>query len=95
MMDTEQDSFDEVRMLRMIKRVLTDVAKDTFTKPGLRHPLTESTILGIRDCLSLVTLRESELRDTDAPISKPGFIDQKTDKVVVSLKSTPKKPKKT
>ena len=93
-MDTEQKSFDEVRMLRMIKRVLTDVAKDTFTKPGLRHPLSEATILGIQDCLSLVTFRESELRDADAPISMPGFIDEKSDKVVVSLQKKPKKPNK-
>ena len=85
-METDEQKFDE-------KRVLTDVAKDTFTKPGLRHPLTESTILGIRDCLSLVTMREAELRDFAAPVAKPGFIDEPKDKVVVSLQ--PKKPKKT
>jgi hypothetical protein len=93
-MDTENEQFDELRMLRMIKRVLTDVAKDTFTKPGLRHPLSESTILGIRDCLSLVTAREGELRHPDETISKPGYIDQKSDKVVVSLQPQTKNPKK-
>ncbi len=58
---SEQDSSKEQEILQMVKRVLTDVARDTHVKPGLRHPLAENTILGIRDCLALITARESEL----------------------------------
>ena len=58
---SEPDNNKEQEILTMVKRVLTDVARDTHVKPGLRHPLTENTILGIRDCLALISARESEL----------------------------------
>lgn len=78
----------EERILQVMKRVLTDVAKDTFTKPGYRHPLTEQTVDGIRKCLALITARETELntaagRSMDA---RPKFIDEPQSSVVVSLK---------
>ncbi|MDT8386188.1 MAG: segregation and condensation protein A [Thiogranum sp.] len=77
----------EERILRMMKRVLTDVAKDTAPGPGLRHPLTSSTIQGIRDCLIVITDREQELarefdRDTS---SRPRFIDEPRSEVVVPI----------
>ena len=58
---TEQDNNKEQEILSMVKRVLTDVARDTHVKPGLRHPLADNTIMGIRDCLALISARESEL----------------------------------
>ncbi len=58
---SEQDTSKEQEILQMVKRVLTDVARDTHVKPGLRHPLSETTILGIRDCLALISARESEI----------------------------------
>ena len=71
----------------MVKKVLTDVAKDTHVKPGLRHPLNDNTILGIRECLSLITAREQELAITAGRESKmrPRFIDEPQDQVIVSL----------
>ncbi|MFV2056417.1 MAG: segregation and condensation protein A [Thiohalomonadales bacterium] len=90
-MKTTKEGYDELRALRMFKQVLTDIAKDTFTQAGLRHPLKDNTIMGIRDCLALITSRESELADPAASVSKPSFIDEKPNKVVVSLQ--PKKPK--
>lgn len=79
----------EEQILRMVKKVLTDVAKDTHVKPGLRHPLSDNTILGIRDCLSLITAREQELAKAAGRESKmrPRFIDEPQDKVVVSIDS--------
>lgn len=79
----------EEQILRMMKRVLTDVAKDTYVRPGLKHPLSESTILGIRDCLALITSRERELaeengRDTN---QRPRFVDEPQTSVVVPLSS--------
>ena len=82
--DSTQDTNQELRILRMVKRVLTDVAKDTHTQPGLKHPLSDATIMGIRDCLALITAREAEIQ-TDAPKAKPRFADQPQDQVVVSL----------
>jgi len=84
---TEPELTTEERILRMIKRVLTDVAKDTATDPGIKHPLSEHTIRGIRECLVLITAREQELakeygRDTSA---RPRFIDEPKAEVVVPL----------
>lgn len=82
----------EQRILRLVKKVLTDVAKDTYTPAELRHPLSENTINGIRECLSLISARESELNG--ASTHKPRFIDEPSDHVVVQLDTskTDKKP---
>jgi hypothetical protein len=79
----EQDLTKEERILAMVKQVLTSVAKDTAPQPGRRHPLSEHTIQGIRECLMLITAREQELgRDTSA---RPRFIDEPASEVVVPL----------
>ncbi|WP_455365612.1 hypothetical protein [Kaarinaea lacus] len=82
----------EQRILRMCRQVLTDIAKDTVTPAGMKHPLSESTIQGIRDCLQLITSREAEILNEQGRPStaKPHFIDEPQKNVVVEL--TPKKP---
>lgn len=77
----------EEQILKMVKKVLTDVAKDTHVKPGLRHPLSDNTILGIRDCLALITAREMELAKDAGRESKmrPRFVDEPQNKVVIAL----------
>jgi hypothetical protein len=85
MSDTELTQ--EERTLRAMKRVLTDVAKDTYTRPGHRHPLSDETIKGIQNCLVLITAREAEL-DKAAGRSanlRPRFIDEPASSVVVPL----------
>lgn len=84
---SEPELTTEERILRLMKRVLTDVARDTAPEPGIRHPLSENTIQGIRECLALITSREQELareygRDTSA---RPRFIDEPKKEVVVPL----------
>ncbi|MGB5726933.1 MAG: segregation and condensation protein A [Thiogranum sp.] len=95
---SEQDPTKEERILAMVKNVLTSVAKDTAPQPGLRHPLSEHTVQGIRECLMLITARERELarelgRDTSA---RPRYIDEPRSEVVVPLDFAPvtKGPKK-
>jgi hypothetical protein len=92
---TDQELTQEERILRMMKRVLTDVAKDTYTRPGLRHPLSDNTIQGIRDCLSLISARERELAEAAGrPMEmRPRFADEPTDAVVVPLGSIDLKKK--
>ena len=84
---SESQLSKEEQILKMVKRVLTDVAKDTHVKPGLKHPLTDNTILGIRDCLALITAREQELQKEAGRESKmrPRFIDEPQKTVVVPL----------
>ncbi len=84
---TEAELTTEERILRVMKNVLTSVAKDTATEPGLKHPLSEATINDIRACLVMISAREQELakqfnRDTSA---RPRFIDEPKSEVVVSL----------
>ena len=94
---TVEDSTMEQRVLRMCKRVLTNIAKDTVTPAGMKHPLSANTIQEIRDCLQLITSRETELQAAqgEPSTSRPHFTDEPQKNVVVNL--TPKKksyPKK-
>lgn len=77
----------ESRILKAMKKVLTDVARDTHVTPGMKHSLTDDTIRGIRDCLVLITARESEIAEAEGrPVtSKPRFTDEPQDSVVVQL----------
>lgn len=86
---SNDDITQEQRILRMCKRVLTDIAKDTVTPPGMKHPLSEHTIQGIRDCLQLIASRETEIlaEQGKASTSKPYFTDQPQKNVVVNLQS--------
>lgn len=80
----------EERILKMMKKVLTDVAKDTHAKPGFRHPLSDATIQGMRECLALISARERELAEAAGrPMNmRPRFIDEPRKTVVVPLHST-------
>ena len=82
-MSDEQPSV-ELRILRAMRRTLTNVAKDTYTPPGMRHPLSEDTINDIRECLTLITSRENELGGMSND-DRPHFIDEKRDSVVVQI----------
>ena len=83
----------EQRILRMVKRVLTDIAKDTMTPPGMKHPLSDNTIQGIRDCLDLITSRETEiLAEKGKPSqSRPVVAGEPQKNVVVNITRKPRK----
>ena len=81
-MSNESEQDKELVVLRAVKMVITNVIKDTSTEPGMKHPLSDSTINDIRQCLLLITSREHELSPYD---KRPGFTDEPQDKVVVSL----------
>lgn len=87
-MASEQTSKEE-QILKMMKKVLTDVAKDTYVRPGLKHPLSDNTIMGIRECLALISAREKELAETAGRPQnmRPRFIDEPQKTVVVPLSS--------
>ncbi len=84
---SEPELTKEERILRMMKRVLTDVAKDTAPQPGLRHPLSQSTVQNIRECLALISSREQELAKEQGRSmnARPRFIDEPKSEVVVPL----------
>ena len=59
--DSHKKPSREETILRSVKLVLTQVAKDTATEPGLKHPLSQQTIKDIRDCFVMIAAREKEL----------------------------------
>ncbi len=92
---SDNDFSKEEQILQMMRKVLTDVAKDTYTKPGLKHPLSEKTILSIRDCLKLISAREAELAEAAGRPSekRPRYIDEPQKSVVVTLDTSGLKKK--
>lgn len=82
----------EERILQTVKKVLTDVIKDTATPPGMRHPLKDDTIRSMRDCLVLISDREQELaaQAGRAMDMRPHFTDEprKRGDVVIPLEKS-------
>lgn len=60
---SEDERSKEEQILEAVRVVLVNVAKDTATQPGMKHPLSDSTVNGIRDCLQLVSQRQRELAE--------------------------------
>jgi len=89
MSDNEHAKEEEI--LSAVKRVLTEVIKDTATGPGMKHPLSDNTINGLRDCLLLISRREQELAELvgRSMDQRPHFKDEPRQQgdVVVSIDS--------
>lgn len=68
----------EVRILRAMRITLTGVIKDTATPHGMRHPLSDSTIEDMRQCLALISARERELAQADGSPQnlRPSYADE-------------------
>lgn len=77
----------EFQILKVMKLVLTDVVKDTATQPGLKHPLSDRTIEGIRQCLKLISMRERELIEEAGKSMdmRPYYADEPEKNVVVPI----------
>jgi hypothetical protein len=61
-MNTEELS-KEQRILRLMRKTLGNVVKDVTPTATRANPLSESTILDIRDCFALISEREKELAE--------------------------------
>ena len=79
----------EKRIMVMMRQVLSAVARDTAPPPGMRSPLSDSTIQGIRDCFSLIAARERELNEQlgEENLERPRYRDEPQTNKVVSLDS--------
>ncbi len=78
-MSTDTQNF-EIRLLSAMRKTLIAVAKDTMTKPGLRHPLTEQTQKMITDCLDVVVSRQVAIEKDSGTHTKmkPVYTDEQT-----------------
>ena len=76
----------EARILQAMKLTLAAVIRDTATPAGMRHPLSDSTIEDLRQCLALISARERELAQAAGAAmgARPRFADEAAaaDKVV-------------
>ena len=81
------------RIMVMMRQVLSAVARDTVPPPGMKHPLQETTIQGIRDCLSLISARERDLNIKlgEDSAHRPRYVDEPKTSQVVSIDSITKK----
>ena len=78
------DDNHERRLLAMMRKTLTNIARETAPVGGRHSLLTESTIRDIRDCLQVISLRERELADAEGkparfrPVTKHSDTDSGT-----------------
>ena len=80
----------EQRILRVLRKVLGNIVKDTAPRPGRPNPLQESTINDIRDLFGLIAEREAELAGPGRN-ERPHFADEEPTSKVVQL-HRPRKP---
>jgi hypothetical protein len=85
---SEQTLSKEQRILRVLRKVLANIVKDTTPPPGMLHPLSESTRHDIRDLFGLIAEREAELANEAGRgdrNEKPYFTDEPRKSTVVKL----------
>lgn len=84
---TDKELSKEQRILRVLRKVLANIVKDTTPAAGMPHPLSEGTRHNIRDLFGLIAEREAELAD-EAGLNrneKPYFTDEPRKSNVVTL----------
>jgi len=90
---TDSNSPMEQRILQAVKLTLANVIKDTATPHGMRHPLSDTTIEDLRQCLALISARERELAQAAGQSmgKRPRFTDEPTreDQVIRFHKNKP------
>jgi hypothetical protein len=93
-MDNEDNALvNEQRLMRMMRKTLTSIVRDTAPRDGNPSPLTEATVMNIKDCLMVISSRETELaRLTGRTLDeKPHFSDEKPNAHVVKVGGIAKK----
>jgi len=88
---SENELSKEARILRAVKMTLAGVIRDTATPHGMQHPLSDSTIEDLRQCLALISARERELAAEESQ-ARPRFADEPGAPTVVQFH--PRKPAK-
>ncbi|MBS4097388.1 MAG: segregation and condensation protein A [Sulfuricella sp.] len=89
---SEDNLTKEQRILRVMRKVLSSIVKDTTPKPGMLHPLSDQTIEDIKGCFALISVREAELYN-ESPL-RPVFADEPRTATVIPLGQTGLKKKR-
>lgn len=91
-MSTEHFS-SEQKILRVMRKVLGNIVKDTTPQPGMHHPLSDRTIEDIKHCFALISAREAELaEEAGFDQARPGFVDEPQKARVIPIGKPGKKP---
>jgi hypothetical protein len=83
------DNERELKILVVMRQVLSSIVRDTTPPPGMPHPLKNATIEDIRQCFALITAREKEIHASNGtdPGLRPRYKDQpRTSQVVPFIK---------
>lgn len=92
-MDIE-DLSKEQRILRVLRKVLGNIVKETAPRPGVPRALSDDTVADIRDLFGLIAEREAELAE-EAGLdrgARPHFSDEAKTTHAVKIHRPPKKP---
>ncbi len=89
-----EDLSKEQRILRVLRKVLANIVKETAPRPGLPRALSDDTVAEIRDLFGLIAEREAELADEagQGRGERPRFADEPKTSHAVKIHRTPKKP---
>lgn len=91
--DTDQDLSEEQRIMRMMRKTLSFIVRDVAPRDGNASPLSEATIMNIKDCLAVISNREAELANLQSlnRNERPHYSDETPNAHVVKISSIPKK----
>lgn len=82
----------EQRILRVLRKTLGNIVKDTTPRPGFAHPLSENTIRDIKELFALIAERERELaQEAGVAEERPHYSDAPPATRTVAMPK-PKKP---
>jgi len=92
-MDSETSK--EHQILVTLRKVLSSVVREITPEPGMRHPLSEQTMLDVRQAFALIAAREKEITEAAGMPSqhRPRFTDQPKATNVVKLHDIKKSEK--
>ncbi len=89
-----EDLSKEQRILRVLRKVLANIVRETAPRPGVPRALSDDTVAEIRDLFGLIAEREAELaREADLEHrQRPHFADEPKTTHAVKVHRAPKKP---
>lgn len=89
------DLTKEQQILIAMRKTLAAIIKDVTPPAGMKHPLSERTIVDVRQCLALIAARERELGDAQGRASeRPYYADEPQSAQVVPIAGLGKGGKK-
>lgn len=82
----------EQQILIAMRKTLAAVVKDVTPLPGMKHPLSDSTIADIRACFALISAREQEIARHD---ERPQYADAAPSAQIIPLASLKRRTNQT